>query len=504
MPRPVLPVHPLVAEVTERVAERSRASRTAYLSRISAAAAERGLRPARTDLGCSNLAHAVAACGGTDRAAMSADSGASVGIVTSYNDMLSAHAPFEHYPQAIKADRPRRRRGRPGGWGRAGDVRRHHAGAGRHGAQPVQPRRHRDVDRDRPVARRLRRRPDARRLRQDRPRPGRRCPDLRAPAHRPRARPAHGLGTLECREGRGAKARSRTARAGREELLAVGGRVVPLARAPARSTARPTPTSCSWTSWACTCPAPRSCTPTSPLRAALTDAATRRVVEIAGSRRRPYGIGEVVDEKVVVNGVVALLATGGSTNHTMHLISMAAAAGVHLTWDDFDDLSRGGAAAGPHVPQRARRREPLPRGRRHALPRAAPCSRQGCSTRTCGPSPVPGSRRYAQRPVLDADGALVWEDVPPESGDLEVLRPAHDPFCGRRRPAHAPRHASATPSSRSRRSPKSTASCRRRRGCSPTRSASSPRSPGASSTATSSWSSASRGRRPTGCPSCTR
>ncbi len=103
MPRPVLPVHPVVAEVTERVAERSRASRAAYLARISAAAAERGLRPARTDLGCSNLAHAVAACGGTDRAAMSADSGASVGIVTSYNDMLSAHAPFEHYPQAIKA-----------------------------------------------------------------------------------------------------------------------------------------------------------------------------------------------------------------------------------------------------------------------------------------------------------------------------------------------------------------------------------------------------------------
>ena len=164
-------------------------------------------------------------------------------------------------PAGHQGNRPRRRRGRPGGWGRARDVRWHHAGADRHGAQPVQPRRHRDVDRDRPVARRLRRRPDAGCLRQDRPRPGRGCPDLRAPAHRPRAGRSHGLGTFECREGRGAKGvRGRACRSRGAPRL--GGRVVPLARAPAPSTGRPTPTSCSWTSWACTCPARPSCTPT--------------------------------------------------------------------------------------------------------------------------------------------------------------------------------------------------------------------------------------------------
>jgi len=102
VPRPVQPVHPVVNDVTARVTERSRASRTAYLARISAAAAELELRPARTDLGCSNLAHAVAACGGSDRVAMSGASAVGIGIVTSYNDMLSAHAPYEHYPQAIK------------------------------------------------------------------------------------------------------------------------------------------------------------------------------------------------------------------------------------------------------------------------------------------------------------------------------------------------------------------------------------------------------------------
>src|SRR5690349_2266260 len=96
-------INPILSQVTARVTERSRASRTAYLQRTARAASELSLRPARTDLGCSNLAHAVAACGGSDRVVMSATTGVSLGVVTSYNDMLSAHAPFEHYPEQIKA-----------------------------------------------------------------------------------------------------------------------------------------------------------------------------------------------------------------------------------------------------------------------------------------------------------------------------------------------------------------------------------------------------------------
>ena len=72
-------------------------------------------------------------------------------------------------------------------------------------------------------------------------------------------------------------------------------------------------------------------------------------------------IGKIYDEKSVVNGVVGLLATGGSTNHTMHLIAMAAAAGIVLTWDDLADLSHKRAAAHPRLSQWPRRREPLPR-----------------------------------------------------------------------------------------------------------------------------------------------
>ncbi|MCC5697496.1 dihydroxy-acid dehydratase, partial [Klebsiella pneumoniae] len=73
--------------------------------------------------------------------------------------------------------------------------------------------------------------------------------------------------------------------------------------------------------------------PGTPLRKALTEEAARRVVDLS------VPLGEIVDERAIVNGVVALLATGGSTNHTLHLVAIAAAAGIHLTWDDFADLS---------------------------------------------------------------------------------------------------------------------------------------------------------------------
>lgn len=424
MPRPVLPLHPVVAEVTERVAERSRASRTAYLSRISAAAAERGLRPARTDLGCSNLAHAVAACGGTDRAAMSADSGASVGIVTSYNDMLSAHAPFEHYPQAIKATARD-----------VGAVARVAGGVpamcdgitqGRTGMELSLF--SRDVIAMSTAIALSHDVFDAALMLGvcDKIVPGLVAGALTF-GHLPTALvPA---GPMATGRSNAEKAEVRKAfadgRAGREELLA------------SEVASYHSPGTCTFYGTANSnqllmdvmglhLPGAAFVHPDHPLRAALTDAATRRVVEIADSQR-PYGIGEVVDEKVVVNGVVALLATGGSTNHTMHLISMAAAAGVHLTWDDFDDLSAA-------VPLLARMYPNGPADVNHF--------------HTAGGTPFlvrtllaagllhedvrtlagDGLSRYAQRPVLDADGALAWEDVPAESGDLEVLRPADHPF----------------------------------------------------------------------------
>ncbi|MDU4231680.1 MAG: dihydroxy-acid dehydratase, partial [Klebsiella grimontii] len=79
--------------------------------------------------------------------------------------------------------------------------------------------------------------------------------------------------------------------------------------------------------------------PDAPLREALTAAAARQVTRLTGNGNEWMPLGKMFDEKVVVNGIVALLATGGSTNHTMHLVAMARAAGIIINWDDFSDLS---------------------------------------------------------------------------------------------------------------------------------------------------------------------
>src|SRR5688572_25308418 len=94
------PLHPVVAEVTERLIERSRASRAAYLARVRAAA---GTGPAaRTDLGCANLAHGFAASEAQEKVALRGRVKPNLAIVTSYNDMLSAHQPFVDYPPLRK------------------------------------------------------------------------------------------------------------------------------------------------------------------------------------------------------------------------------------------------------------------------------------------------------------------------------------------------------------------------------------------------------------------
>ncbi len=164
-------------------------------------------------------------------------------IVSSYNDMLSAHQPYRDYPATAEEGGHPRRRHRPVRRRRAGDVRRHHPGPRRHAALALQPRRDRDVDRDRALPRHVRRRADARRLRQDRARPADRRAVLRPPADGLRAGRSDGLGPAERREGRGPPAVRRGQ--GRPRGAARGrGRVVPLGRARAPSTAPRTPTSC--------------------------------------------------------------------------------------------------------------------------------------------------------------------------------------------------------------------------------------------------------------------
>ena len=131
-------VNTTLAKITERIIERSDGARRGYLDRM-ARAADTGVY--RAHLSCGNQAHAYAAMG-RDKDAAGGRS-PNIGIVTAYNDMLSAHQPFQAFPGAIKARRARRWRHRAGRGRRAGDVRRRHPGPAGHGAVAVFPRRHR-------------------------------------------------------------------------------------------------------------------------------------------------------------------------------------------------------------------------------------------------------------------------------------------------------------------------------------------------------------------------
>jgi phosphogluconate dehydratase len=172
--------------------------------------------------------------------------------------------------------------------------------------------------------------------------------------------------------------------------------------------------------------------PTGELREALTRAAAARVTELAGSG---LGIGEIVDERAIVNACVALLASGGSTNHTMHLVAIARAAGIQLTWDDFSELSAA-------VPLLAR---VYPNGQAdvnhfHAAGGIGYLIRTllsaGLLHEEVETIVGPGLSRYTQEPRLAGSGlgstpdspGIEWVDGVAESGDLDVLRPATEPF----------------------------------------------------------------------------
>ena len=142
--------------------------------------------------------------------------------------------------------------------------------------------------------------------------------------------------------------------------------------------------------------------PGTPLRDALTRAAAapgHRAITRQGGEPTP--IGEIVDEKAIVNACVALLASGGSTNHTLHLVAIARAAGIALTWHDLSDLSAVVPLLARIYPNGAGRREPLPRRRRHRLPRAhaaarGPAARRRADHRraaACGATPASRSLR---------------------------------------------------------------------------------------------------------------
>jgi phosphogluconate dehydratase len=327
-------MHPTVERVTERIRERSRDLRARYLAGIDAA---RGREPARARLACGNLAHAFAASG-EDKPQLRAQRAPNIGIVTAYNDMLSAHQPMEQYPTLIRMAA----RNAGGTAQVAGGVPAMCDGVtqGRDGMELSLF--SRDVIAQATAVALSHDAFDAALLIGvcDKIVPGLligalsfgHLPVLLVPA----GPMTSGLPNRE-------KARIRMlyaeGKASREALL------------DAEAASYHGPGTCTFYGTANSnqllvevmglhMPGTAFVNPGTALRDALTVATTEQALRITalGDDYRP--IGRTVDEKAIVNALVGLAATGGSTNHTLHLVAIARAAGLLIDWDDFDQLSR--------------------------------------------------------------------------------------------------------------------------------------------------------------------
>ena len=414
-------LHPVVEHVTRQIVERSAGTRAAYLQRISAAA-ERG--PARGRLACANFAHGLAAMNPPDKEALRTLVKPNVAIVSAYNDMLSAHRPFETYPAVLKAALRQ-----AGGIGQfAGGVPAMCDGVtqGRDGMQLSLFTR--DLIAMATGAALSHDMFDAALLLGvcDKIVPGLVIGALsfgHLPAILVPAGPmASGLPNKEK-----SLIRQRYAEglATREELLA------------AETASYHSSGTCTFYGTANSnqmlmevmglhLPGASFVSPDSPLRAALTTAAARQVLAITALTEHYTPIGHVVDERAIVNGVVALLATGGSTNHTLHLPAMAAAAGIQLTWDDFSELS----AVVPLL-SRIYPNGPADVNHFHAAGGTAFLISElldaGLLHEDVATVAGRGLDAYRLEPILDG-AALAYREAPAKSADTDVLRSVADPF----------------------------------------------------------------------------
>ena len=412
-----------IAAVTDRIVERSRPTRTAYLERMHRAAGE---GPRRLALSCGNLAHGFAACGTADKQALAGDVQPNLAIVTAYNDMLSAHQPFERFPQIIK-DAARA----------AGGVAQVAGGvpAMCDGVTQGQPGMElslfsRDVIALSAGIALSHNMFDAALYLGvcDKIVPGLLIAALNF-GHLPAVFVPAGPMTSGLPNPEKARIRQLYAQGkiGRDELLK------------AESKSYHGPGTCTFYGTANSnqmlmeimglhLPGASFVNPGTPLREALTSEAARRALAITALGNDYTPVGEVIDEKAVVNAIVGLNATGGSTNHTLHLVAMARAAGIVVTWDDFAALSE-------HVPLLTRIYPNGPADVNHfhaaggmgfLIGELLDAGLLHEDVRTVWGSGLAG---YRNEPQL-VDGGLHWDDAKRVSGDETVLRPAAKPFAG--------------------------------------------------------------------------
>src|SRR5690606_8701061 len=414
-------MHPQIQEVTQRLIERSRPTRQRYLAQMAAAASD---GPQRGKLQCANFAHGVAGCGGGDKQRLRLMDAANVAIVTAYNDMLSAHQPYEHYPEQIRqalrdigsvgqvaggvpAMCDGVTQGEPGmelGIASREVIAMSTAVALSHNMF--------DAALYLGVCEKI-------------------VPGLVMGARRfghlpalfvPAGPMTSGLSNKEKAD---VRQRYAEGKATRDELLA------------AEMAAYHGPGTCTFYGTANTnqllmevmglhLPGASFINPGTPLREALTREAAQQVTRLTKQSGNFMPVGEIVDEKALVNAIVALHATGGSTNHTLHIPAIAQAAGIQLTWQDMADLSEvvptlshvypNGKADINHFQAAGGMafliRELLDAGLLHE------------DVNTVAGH---GLRRYTQEQFLE-DGKLVWREGPAQSLDENILRPVARPF----------------------------------------------------------------------------
>jgi phosphogluconate dehydratase len=415
-------VHSTVAAVTKKIIERSKPSRERYLSRISAAISN---QPKRKALGCANIAHGFAACGPHDKNELRNGTGPNLGIVTSFNDMLSAHQPFEHYPNIIR-DAARS----VGGTAQvAGGVPAMCDGVTQGETGMELSLFSRDVIALSTAVALSHQMFDAAVYLGvcDKIVPGLIMGALsfgHLPAVFIPAGPmTSGLPNEE---------------KGNVRKLYAEGKVDRAALLEAEAQSYHGPGTCTFYGTANSnqmlmeimglhLPGSTFVNPGTALRDEITKASAQQALSLTALGNNYTPIGQIYDEKAVVNGVVGLLATGGSTNHTMHIIAMAAAAGVILTWKDLAELSHAvplmtriypnGKADVNHFHAAGGMglliRELLAKGLLHE------------DVKTIMGSGLSG---YLVEPKLESTGSLKWHPAATKSHDESVLRSCGNPF----------------------------------------------------------------------------
>ena len=417
------PINPRVLVVTERIRDRSRSERTSYLGRMTAAS---GDGPTRARLSCTNLAHGFAASTTGDKDALKNLRWPNLAIVTAYNDMLSAHQPFEGYPGLIRVaarDAGATAQVAGGVPAMCDGVTQGHAGmelslfsrdviAMSTGVALA----HGMFD-------------------------GALCLgvcDKIVPGLLIGALAFGHLPTIFVPAGPMPSGIANKEKARIRQLFAEG-KVGRDALLESECGSYHSAGTCTFYGTANSnqmlmevmglhMPGSAFVPPNTPLRDALTVAATHRLARItAVGGREHIPLGRVIDERAIVNAIVGLLATGGSTNHTLHLVAIARAAGIIIDWNDFSELSDvvpllariypNGSADVNHFHAAGGMgflvRELLQAGLMH-----------GDVQTVAGV----GLDAYTQEPWLSPEGTVAWRPAPAESGDPSVLRPASDPF----------------------------------------------------------------------------